>query len=42
MSADEDDLLDSTTDRDVTSRLSCQIIFGPELDGMRLRVAEED
>ncbi|MES2753422.1 MAG: 2Fe-2S iron-sulfur cluster-binding protein [Pseudomonadota bacterium] len=42
MSPDEDDLLDSTSDRDATSRLSCQIPFGPELDGLRVRVAEED
>ncbi len=42
MSADEDDLLDSAADRDATSRLSCQIPFGPELDGMRVRVAAED
>lgn len=42
MGADEDDLLDSTGDRDATSRLSCQIVFGPELDGLRVRVAEED
>ncbi len=42
MSEDENDLLDSTSDRDETSRLSCQIQFGPALDGMRVRVAEED
>jgi ferredoxin, 2Fe-2S len=42
MSADEDDLLDSTSDRDATSRLSCQIPFGPALDGLRVRVAAED
>jgi 2Fe-2S ferredoxin len=39
---DEDDLLDSAGDRDATSRLSCQIPFGPELDGLRVRIAEED
>lgn len=39
---DEDDLLDSSADRDAISRLSCQIVFGPELDGLKLRVAEED
>ncbi len=39
---DEDDLLDSSSDRDQYSRLSCQIVFGPELDGLRVRVAEED
>ena len=42
MSADEDDLLDSSADRDATSRLSCQVTFGPGLDGMRVRVAAED
>ncbi|TPG39521.1 ferredoxin [Sphingomonas koreensis] len=42
MSADEDDLLDSSSDRDETSRLSCQIPFTAALDGLRVRVAEED
>ncbi len=42
MSMDEDDPLDSAGDRDATSRLSCQIPFGPELDGLRVRIAEED
>mgnify|MGYP001201191335 CR=1 FL=1 len=42
MSADEDDLLDSSDDRDETSRLSCQIPFTAELDGLRVRIAEED
>ncbi|MFS0772066.1 2Fe-2S iron-sulfur cluster-binding protein [Sphingomonas sp. 1P08PE] len=42
MSMDEDDLLDSTSDRDATSRLSCQIAFGPALDGLRVRIAAED
>jgi ferredoxin, 2Fe-2S len=42
MSADEDDLLDSTSDRDERSRLSCQIPFGPALDGMRVTIAPED
>ncbi|HEX8387922.1 MAG TPA: 2Fe-2S iron-sulfur cluster-binding protein [Sphingomonas sp.] len=42
MSEDENDLLDSTSDRDATSRLSCQIQFGPALDGLRVKVAEED
>lgn len=42
MSEDEDDLLDSTGDRDAFSRLSCQILFGPALDGLKVRVAEED
>lgn len=42
MSMDEDDLLDSAGDRDATSRLSCQIPFSDELDGLRVRIAEED
>ncbi|SFP67991.1 2Fe-2S iron-sulfur cluster-binding protein [Sphingomonas rubra] len=42
MGPDEDDLLDSTADRDATSRLSCQVPFGPALDGMRVRIAAED
>jgi 2Fe-2S ferredoxin len=41
MSADENDLLDSSDDRDATSRLSCQIPFGPALDGLRVTVAAE-
>ena len=42
MSPDEDDLLDSSMDRDETSRLSCQIPFTDELDGLKVRIAEED
>ncbi len=42
MSPDEDDLLESTSDRNETSRLSCQIQFVPALDGMRVTIAEED
>jgi ferredoxin, 2Fe-2S len=42
MSMDEDDLLDSAGDRDATSRLSCQIPFTDELDGLRVTIAEED
>ena len=42
MSEDENDLLDSTTDRDATSRLSCQIPFSDALDGLRVRIAAED
>jgi ferredoxin, 2Fe-2S len=40
--ADEDDLLDSSDHRVATSRLSCQLTFGPDLDGMRVRIAPED
>ncbi|WP_028966946.1 2Fe-2S iron-sulfur cluster-binding protein [Sphingomonas phyllosphaerae] len=42
MSEDENDLLDAASDRDATSRLSCQIEFGPALDGLRVRIAAED
>lgn len=42
MSEDENDLLDSTSDRDETSRLSCQIQFTSALDGLRVRIAAED
>ena len=42
MTADEDDLLDSSDDRDATSRLSCQLPFTEALDGLRVRIAEED
>jgi 2Fe-2S ferredoxin len=42
MSPDEDDLLDSSADRDDRSRLSCQIEFGEALDGLKVTVAAED
>ena len=42
MSEDENDLLDSTSDRDGTSRLSCQIPFSDALDGLKVRIAAED
>ena len=42
MGPDEDDLLDSTSDRDQYSRLSCQIPFTDALDGLKVRVAAED
>ena len=42
MGADEDDLLDTTDHRAPNSRLSCQIEFGPALDGLRVRIAPED
>ncbi|KTF68684.1 2Fe-2S iron-sulfur cluster-binding protein [Sphingomonas sp. HT-1] len=42
MSMDEDDLLDSASDRDATSRLSCQVPFTEALDGLRVRIAAED
>jgi 2Fe-2S ferredoxin len=42
MSGDEDDLLDSSDHRVATSRLSCQIEYGPALDGLRVAIAPED
>jgi 2Fe-2S ferredoxin len=42
MSADEDDLLESSSDRDATSRLSCQIQLTQELAGLSVRIAAED
>ena len=41
MSEDENDLLDSSADRDENSRLSCQIEFGDHLDGLKVPIAEE-
>ncbi len=42
ISEDEDDLLDSSDDRTETSRLSCQIPFTDDLDGLRVTIAAED
>ncbi|MDF7776258.1 2Fe-2S iron-sulfur cluster-binding protein [Sphingomonas sp. AOB5] len=42
MSEDEDDLLDSSSDRNENSRLSCQIQMSDELDGLRVTIAAED
>ena len=42
MSEDENDLLDSSSDRDERSRLSCQIPFSDALDGLRVTIAAED
>ena len=42
MSEDENDLLDSSASRDAQSRLSCQIPFTADLDGLKVRIAEED
>jgi ferredoxin, 2Fe-2S len=39
---DESDLLDTSDHRVATSRLSCQIEFRPELDGLRVQIAPED
>jgi 2Fe-2S ferredoxin len=39
---DENDLLDSSDDRNEYSRLSCQIPFDDELDGLKVKIAAED
>jgi 2Fe-2S ferredoxin len=40
--ADEDDLLDTSDHKTETSRLSCQILFTAEMDGLRVEIAPED
>jgi ferredoxin, 2Fe-2S len=42
ISEDENDLLDSSSHRDATSRLSCQIPFSAALDGLKVTIAQED
>lgn len=42
MSEDEDDLLESSDHRNEASRLSCQIPFTAELDGLKVTIAPED
>ncbi|WP_298400618.1 2Fe-2S iron-sulfur cluster-binding protein [Sphingobium sp.] len=42
VSADEDDLLDSSDHRQAGSRLSCQIIWSEDLDGLTVTIAPED
>src|SRR6185503_7437217 len=42
LSDDENDLLDSSGDRDEWSRLGCQIPFTADLDGLKVRIAAED
>nr|WP_295672142.1 2Fe-2S iron-sulfur cluster-binding protein [Sphingomonas sp.] len=42
MSEDENDLLESSSERDENSRLSCQVAMTDELDGMRVTIAVED
>ena len=42
MTEDEDDLLESSDHRTETSRLSCQVPFTAELDGLRVTIAPED
>lgn len=42
MSEDENDLLDSSPSRNVSSRLSCQIIIDAALAGLAVEIAPED
>ena len=42
MSANEDEMLDSCEHRTPTSRLSCQIPYREELDGMGLAIAQDE
>ena len=42
ISEDEDDLLESSDHRAENSRLSCQIPFGGDLDGLKVTIAPED
>ena len=42
MSMDEDDLLESSDHRASNSRLSCQLPFSGDLDGLRVTIAPED
>ena len=42
MSADEDDLLNSSDHRTACSRLSCQLPVAQVPDGLRVRIAPED
>ena len=41
-SPDEDELLESSSHRRETSRLSCQIPLGDSLDGLSVTIAPED
>lgn len=42
ISEDEDDLLESSDHRGENSRLSCQVPFTSDLDGLKVTIAEED
>jgi ferredoxin, 2Fe-2S len=42
MKRHEDDLLQAAPHRQENSRLSCQIVFTPDMDGMRVAIASED
>lgn len=38
---DEDDLLDSASDRQAGSRLACQIMIDPSLEGLKVEIAPD-
>jgi 2Fe-2S ferredoxin len=40
--ADEEDLLDTSDHKVEASRLSCQILYTAEMDGLRVTIAPED
>lgn len=40
-SEDEEDMLDLAADLSATSRLSCQILLTPELEGMEVRIPRD-
>lgn len=42
MTADENDLLDGSSNRTEGSRLSCQVLCGPHLEGMVVGIPPED
>ncbi|MBW8297166.1 2Fe-2S iron-sulfur cluster-binding protein [Sphingopyxis sp.] len=42
LSEDEDDVLDGSGHRNRQSRLSCQIVITDVLDGLQVRIAQED
>ena len=42
MKGDENDLLDSSDHRKANSRLSCQLVIGPDTDGLKVTIAPED
>ena len=42
MNSDEADLLDTSADRDSYSRLSCQLTYSDDLDGITVTIAAED
>jgi len=41
MSEDESDLLDGAAEREATSRLSCQVRFSSDIEGIRVTIAPE-